>query len=219
MLLLSFYMVLFSACQSNTTQAVADNNMPHPVSNTTYDSFKTSVNKHKAQLAGHPSKEVSDYFYSLISNDIYSYWQGTPWDFNGTTRMPNQGSIACGYFVTTTLADVGLKINRVKLATCISGDMIKALCTNIHTYTDFKKLQAYLAQQPNRSVFIVGLDYHTGYIVKDASGSYFMHSNWIDRAGVMKEPIEASAALQNNKIFMIGSLTANKKLLDKWIAE
>ncbi len=46
---------------------------------------------------------ASHYLYSKLLNDIVPHWYGTPWDFNGHTNIPNQGEIACGYFVSTTL--------------------------------------------------------------------------------------------------------------------
>ena len=46
-----------------------------------------------------------------IHNGIPGYWIGTVWDFNGVTRTPKQGAIACGYFVTNVLTDLGFKIN------------------------------------------------------------------------------------------------------------
>src|SRR5678815_2190781 len=36
-----------------------------------------------------------------IYSEIFSSWYGTAWDFNGTTEVPQQGKIACGYFVST----------------------------------------------------------------------------------------------------------------------
>src|SRR6476660_4877291 len=33
-----------------------------------------------------------------IWKEIFPSWYGTPWDFNGTTEVPQQGKIACGYF-------------------------------------------------------------------------------------------------------------------------
>src|SRR5678815_5098001 len=36
-----------------------------------------------------------------IYSEIFPSWYGTAWDFNGTTEVPQQGKIACGYFVST----------------------------------------------------------------------------------------------------------------------
>jgi len=194
-------------------------NAPSTVDNKVdYTEFKKSVNNNKSLLINHPTKEIGNYLFKLIDEDIYNYWAGTPWDFYGATQQPKTGSIACGYFVTTTLTDLGFKIDRVGLAEVRSGDMIKKLCVGIRSFNSLSKLDSYLAKQPINSVFIIGLDFHTGYVVKTATGCYFFHSNYINREGVVKEKIDASRALSINKFFMIGSLTANENLLREWVA-
>ena len=53
--------------------------------------------------------------YLLTAIDAhFEHWKGTPWDFNGTTRIPGQGTIACGYFVTTALQDAGFDLPRYR---------------------------------------------------------------------------------------------------------
>jgi hypothetical protein len=170
-------------------------------------------------LINHPAKDIRSYLFKLIDEDIYNYWVGTPWDFYGTTQQPKTGSIACGYFVTNTLTDLGFKIDRVGLAEVRSGDMIKKLCVGIESFHSINKLNGYLAKQPINSIFIIGLDFHTGYIIKTATNCYFFHFNYIRKQGVVKEKIDESQALSANKFFMIGSLTANKDLLRKWVED
>lgn len=184
-----------------------------------YNEFKKNVNSHKSLLIKHPAKDIGSYLFKLIDEDIYNYWAGTPWEFYGTTQQPKTGSIACGYFVTNTLTDLGFKINRVGLAEVASGVMIKKLCVGIESFNSLKKLNGYLAKQPVNSVFIIGLDFHTGYVVKTATNCYFFHSSYIKNAGVVMETIDTSPALSTNKFFMIGSLTANENLLRKWVGD
>ncbi|WP_448699379.1 hypothetical protein ACFGVR_20505 [Mucilaginibacter sp. AW1-3] len=188
------------------------------VADFTYADFKKGVSNHKNLLVNHPAKDIGNYLFKLIDEDIYNYWAGTPWDFHGETQQPRTGSIACGYFVTNTLTDLGFKIDRVGLAEVASGVMIKKLCADIHSFNSLSDLDRYLAKQPVNSVFIIGLDFHTGYVVKTAAGCYFFHSNYIKKEGVVKEKIDESRALSTNKFFMIGSLTANENLLRKWVA-
>lgn len=188
-------------------------NQSHP----TYSTFKSTVASEKARLKKRSALEKSEYFYRLINEDIYKYWNGTTWDFNGTTQQPKNGNIACGYFITNTLTDLGFKISRVKLAQAASSKIINELCKDVKNYAIFEDLEQYLKNQPDQSVFIVGLDFHTGYILKDKTGLYFLHSNYIDRKGVMKESIQTSYALKSSKTFMIGNLTKNQKLLNEWI--
>lgn len=182
-----------------------------------YNQFLKTVANKRHHLKNAETKKIGDYFFSLLNNDIPQYWTGTIWDFNGTTRIPQQGSIACGYFVTNTLSDLGFNIQRIKLAQVVSSEMIKTLCVNVKTISGFKQFQEYMNAQPAKSVFIVGLDFHTGYIIKDEKESYFLHSNYIQKKGVTEERIDDSKALANSKVYVVGSLTQNKKLLEDWV--
>ncbi|PIE50058.1 MAG: hypothetical protein CSA38_05125 [Flavobacteriales bacterium] len=160
--------------------------------------------------------EKRNLFFSFINQDIPNYWTGTKWDFNGNTRLPQQGKIACGYFITNTLSDFGLKINRIHLAQEPSSKMIKKLCNrkSIRRFADFNQLKKYLSNGLKQEIFIIGLDYHTGFIIKDENNFYFLHSNYIQKEGVVKEKIENSKALHASKSFMIGSLTQNTSLFE-----
>jgi len=164
--------------------------------------------------------EISDYWVNIVSNDLYSKWQNTPWDFNGTTVEPNQGAIACGYFVTTILRDMDLKISRNKLAICPSSIMMKSLTP----HQKIKNLShlSYPAFEETLSVFgkgvyIIGLDFHTGFIINDGSENWFIHSNYINRKGVMKERVSGSYALRSSKTRWIISLTNDKDFLYRWL--
>lgn len=72
-------------------------------------------------------KEITEYWISGVSNSLSRYWVGTPWDFNGTTVIPKEGTIACGFFVTTILQDMSLHLNRTKLSTCAASEMMQSL--------------------------------------------------------------------------------------------
>jgi len=193
-------------------------NAPSTVNNKVdYTEFKKSVDSNRSLLIKRPAKAIRNYLFKLIDEDIYNYWAGTPWDFYGKTQQPKTGSIACGYFVTNTLTDLGFKIDRVALAEAPSETMIRKLCVGVQIFHSIPQLDSYMAKQPANSVFIIGLDFHTGYVVKTTTGSYFFHSNYIKKQGVVKEKIDASQVLKTNKFFMIGSLTANGNLLRKWV--
>ena len=108
-----------------------------------------------------------------MTDKIFPYWYGTDWDFNGTTQKPNEGKIACGYFVTTTLRDIGLDINRVKLAQCASEQMIKKLVSedNIYRFSNksIEEFETNLKQKGN-GIYVVGLDNHTGFVLFSDEG-------------------------------------------------
>jgi hypothetical protein len=164
--------------------------------------------------------EIIDYWVSSIGNNLYNKWQNTTWDFNGTAAYPNQGPIACGYFVTVILRDMALKIDRRKLAVCTSSAMMMSLTPNQKlknlsylSYVDFYSALKLFG----KGVYIIGLDFHTGFIVNDGKEVWFIHSNYIKRKGVTKETVLNSAALKSSKTRWLISLTNDKDFLYKWL--
>lgn len=150
--------------------------------------------------------QKSSYLFRFINNDVPRYWHGTPWSFAGISREPRKGSIACGYFVTNTLSDYGFNLTRTFLAQQASSVMIKKLCTDIRYFTKRQELETYILGKKKNKVYIVGLDFHTGYITRENKDIYFIHSNYIRKEGVIKELTKNSKALNASKTFMIGTL-------------
>lgn len=176
----------------------------------------TSLNK-KSNI-----DEISEFWVSLISNELYDKWKNTPWDYNGTADRPDHGAIACGYFVTTILRDMDLKINRSKLAICASSVMMKSLVPHqkirnlsYMSYSDFNSE----LKNSGKGVYIIGLDFHTGFIVNDGTENWFIHSYYVKRRGVIKEAVLDSWALRSSKTRWIISLTNDKEFLYKWMKE
>ena len=164
---------------------------------------------------------LRDYWVKMMTNDMYRYWKATPWDFNGIATAPGKEPIACGYFVTTLLKQAGCKINRTKLATCASLEMMKSLVphqkvsnlSKLDMPTFNKKIIAW-----GKGLYVIGLDFHTGFIINDGNETWFLHSNYIGRKGVMKEKIMESTALQASKTKWIVSLTADQDFLQNWLS-
>lgn len=147
--------------------------------------------------------------FRYINYEVPYYWQGTPWSFTGSTSEPRKGSIACGYFVTNTLKIYGFDIKASYLAQQPSSVMIKQLCTDVKHFTSVKDLKDWVISKPQKQVYMVGLDFHTGYITREINDVYFIHSNYIQNKGVSKELLEKSRALNSSKTFMIGNLKYN----------
>ncbi|WP_294231598.1 hypothetical protein [uncultured Chryseobacterium sp.] len=84
--------------------------------------------------------------------------------------------------------------------------MIKKLCTDIRYFTKRQELEKYILVKGKNQVYIVGLDFHTGYITRENRDTYFIHSNYIKNEGVIKELTKNSKALNASNTFMIGTL-------------
>ena len=195
-------------------------------SNKSYLEIKDSIVINRKKLfSKYPSlkretREITDFWVNNISNELYNKWQNTPWDFNGTAVNPGKGTIACGYFVTTILRDMDCKINRNRLAVCASSVMMKTLTPqqkiknlSYLSYTAFNDTLTQLG----KGVYIIGLDFHTGFIVNDGKENWFIHSNYIKRKGVTKEPVYNSPALRASKTRWLISLTGDMHFVAGWL--
>ena len=165
--------------------------------------------------------KARDLLLTTLADSLFVCWYGTGWDFYGMTTTPRQGDIACGYFVTTVLKQSGFLINRTHLAQLASSEMIKTLCAadKIKTITNnqTKKLFDYIKGKPD-GIFIVGLDNHTGFIVKKGGALNFVDADYysnIDR--VRSEPLEKSEIISKNGFFVVGELLYSDATITKWI--
>lgn len=150
-------------------------------------------------------------FISFLTDSLLPCWYGTPWDFNGTTQVPGQGKIACGYFVTTTLLHAGMKINRVKLAQCVSENLLWDLCKDFKKYSD-KSLEYFVkdVEKTGYGLYIVGLDNHTGYLYHDGKDVWFIHSGVYPPKCALKEKAINSITLNNSRYRVFGRIVFDK---------
>lgn len=159
-------------------------------------------------------------FHFLISHTLYEYWKGTIWDFYGITDTPGMGYIACGYFVTTLLRDVGVKLNRVVLAKSYSERMIKSLLqsSQIKKYvpSNLKRIMNELIAGGN-NLYLIGLDNHTGFISVEDDEVWFIHSSALSPGCVVKEKAASCAFLSFNYYTVLGCLTGDKTFLKRWL--
>jgi len=156
-----------------------------------------------------------------FSDSLFVCWYGTEWDFNGTTTKPRQGEIACGYFVTTLVRDAGFKIDRVALAQCASQSMIYTLCPDegikIITGGQVAKVKEHLLSKDD-GIFIIGLDTHTGFVVKKGTDLQVVHSNYTMASdGVMSEPFDGATVINYNNYFVIGDFLNSDTTIKNWI--
>lgn len=196
-LLFLIFIVIFSCKKTENPTHITDNKtveklIPHK-------EFLKKISEKSEQ-------EKQSYLFTYIDRDVPNYWTGTEWSFNGTSKEPKKGSIACGYFVTNILSDYGFRINGNYLAQQASSVMIKKLCTDIHHFSSVKEVKKYILSKEKHQIYIVGLDFHTGFLVREANDIYFLHSNYIKNEGVKKELIDLSKAFNYSKSFMIGNL-------------
>ena len=124
--------------------------------------------------------EAEDCLLTNMVNGLIPHWYGTPWDFEGHTDIPGEGEIACGYFVSTTLVHAGFNLNRYRLAQQSAYSEIKTLQTTGSMHKLINKeltdLIAFAKSNLEEGLYVIGLDFHVGYLLKWKSEVYFLHS-------------------------------------------
>ena len=144
---------------------------------------------------------------------LYPFWLGTRWNFSGKSETPGEGSIACGYFVTTVVRDMHFDIPRIRLAQCASEEMIKTLVdsTQISRYSgDQNEVMLKSIAAKGRNLYIVGLDSHTGFLLNDGNESWFIHSSGRFPFCVFKEKAGKADVLLESQYKVVGCLSESQ---------
>ncbi|MBD2766933.1 hypothetical protein IC235_03385 [Hymenobacter sp. BT664] len=158
---------------------------------------------------------------TALHTDIWPTWYGTPWAFYGTTQTPQRGSIACGYFVTTTLRDAGIRLERVALAKTTSESLVKNLTDEAHIHRYSLVPQRSFVQQVQQlgdGLYVVGLDFHVGFLLVDKGEVRFIHSTYLGESTVVDEEAATAPALRSN-YRVVGCLSADPHFIESWLKQ
>ncbi|MER0439180.1 hypothetical protein [Emticicia sp. W12TSBA100-4] len=152
---------------------------------------------------------------------LMPFWYGTRYSFYGQTQTPGKGKIACGYFVTTVLEDLGLKIERNKLAQLPSEEMIKSLVgkESIRRFSRYA-ITDFLAgvRENGTGLYVVGLDTHTGFLLYQNNEMRFIHASGRFPFAVVNERAKESIILGKSNYRIIGKLSDDEKVLQNWLS-
>jgi hypothetical protein len=158
----------------------------------------------------------------FLADSIIPAWLGTEWDYNGTSQTPGTGHIACGYLVTTCLRDAGFRLPRIRLAQQPAEVIIRrlvspALCRRWSDVT----LERFVAdvKAMGEGVYIIGLDYHVGFLIVDSDSVVFWHSSYIDPMMVVGEPAIRSPILGASRYRVAGRIVPHPDLIRAWLSD
>ena len=166
--------------------------------------------------------EAREAIFEAIYRGIIPYWYGTRWAFSGTTQRPRQGTIACGYFVSTVLRDAGFGVERVRLAQQAAEKIIKTLISERHIRRfSGATIGQFVAavKRDGEGIYIVGVDYHVGLVVCEPPEVFFIHSSGLEPWCVIREPAMTSASLAASRYRVYGKLTADEELIERWLLD
>ncbi len=202
--------------------------IPDPV---TYEKLKSDLASHRLLLRANfinartaqEQNEVLNQACELLEHmmpKMMRCWLGHPWDFNGMATVPGQGKIACGYYVSVIMRDTGFKVQRIKLAQQPSQRIIKTFLPKRKDLwiTGGMPYDEYVGKIESKyeGINIVGLDKHVAFVVVKDGELRFIHSGGLQQLVVDEQKLDAySLKVSNYRV--IGNLTRNGDLLQKWI--
>ncbi len=163
-------------------------------------------------------EKAASYLLKTITTDFFNQWDGTEWDFNGTTRIPRKGKIACGYFITTVLSDAGFKIPRTKWAQQASEYYITRMTSDVKRFSNQtpETMKDYFLKHPD-GLYVAGLDNHVGFVYKSGDEVTFTHASYYDpKIGVQTEPLIGDNPFAKSAYRVVGRIL-NKEMVRKWI--
>ena len=161
-------------------------------------------------------------FTNHLVDKIIPHWYGTPWSFEGHTALPNQGKIACGYFISTTLRDMGIKLNRYKLAQKSPIDEAKiiscgSVINSVVQETPEKAFEE-IDRLTQEGIHFIGFDKgHVGYLLKRKGELFLIHSNYLSPGSVCIEPLAESRVFKSFSKFHLVDISNNDVLLQLWL--
>ncbi len=161
-------------------------------------------------------------FTNHLVDKIIPHWYGTPWSFEGHTALPNQGKIACGYFISTTLRDMGIKLNRYKLAQKSPIDEAKiiscgSVINSVIQETPEKAFEE-IDRLTQEGLHFIGFDKgHVGYLLKRKGELFLIHSNYLSPGSVCIEPLAESRVFRSFSKFHLVDISNNDVLLQLWL--
>ncbi len=110
---------------------------------------------------------------AVLRERVFPAWSGTAWDMNGTSEVPGKGTIACGYFVSTVLRDLGYPLDRVALGQAPAELIVRSFSPESRIWRFYRSAPAEvvaLVAEQGEGLYLVGLDTHVGFLLVDAEG-------------------------------------------------
>ena len=214
--------LLLLACSQKTVEVKGKHLPPYADLITSVEKQRLAFQKDYAAADEADRSEIEEkaqsYLLEKITGDFFDQWAGTEWDFNGTTRTPRQGKIACGYFITTVLTDAGFKIPRVKWAQQASEYYITRMTTEVERFSNRtpEYMKSQFLKKPD-GLYVAGLDNHVGFVYKSGDEVTFTHASYYHpEIGVQTEQLTGNNPFAKSAYRVVGHIL-NKEMIRKWI--
>ena len=98
-----------------------------------------------------------------------------------------------------------------------SQKIVENTCDTVFKFHTKNELNTYIRYRPD-NLYIVGLTSHVGLVLKYKEQIWFIHSDYYDSRGPVKEKIEDANALNDSDVFWCGTFFT-KTNINKWLMQ
>jgi hypothetical protein len=153
-------------------------------------------------------------------DQLHRAWLGTRWGLGmPQTTHPGKGKVNCGLFVALVLRHMGFNLNIWKFNRQAASDAIRSVAprrTRKHfSNTPMKRfLKRVRAMGPG--LFIIGLDFHIGFLRQTEDDLRFVHASYIDHK-VVDEPAATAVPIVTSKYRVVGKIL-QPGMRNTWLA-
>lgn len=218
------WLLLLVGCGSQPEDATPPEHPPAVAR--TYDDARDDLEAQRRRLVGElarrPEAEVLSEARTVVVralvDELIPAWHGTPWNFHGTSTTPGEGTIACGYYVSTLLDHAGFEVERVRLAQQASENIIKTFTQrgDIHRFSGRPASEVVARVEAlGEGIYVLGLDYHAALLVYDGEQVQMCHASYLGRGSALCEPALTSPAMVSD-YRVIGKLL-DDAMLRRWL--
>lgn len=147
-------------------------------------------------------------------------WLGTAYAYDGTSEVPGEGRIACGYLVSTVLRDLGHLVDRVPLAQSAAEQIVRTVAEEPEIARFWgaapEEVVASVAER-GEGLYVIGLDTHVGFLLVNAGGEVELcHASKRRAAGGVVCEEAASSPSMRSRYHVVGD-ALGVRTLEAWL--
>jgi len=152
---------------------------------------------------------------------LHKRWLGTRWGLGmPQTTRPQQGKVNCGLFVALILRYAGFNFNIWTFNRQAARDAIWSMAPRGQRRSFYRvKMKRFLAgvKKMGPGLFLIGLDFHIGFLRQDEAGLRFVHASYVDKK-VVDEPASEAIPILTSRSRVVGKIL-QPKMLRWWLTD
>jgi len=172
--------------------------------------------------------EARAYVLAAMRDVVFPAWMGMSWGLgpNSTPLRPHAAGteIACGYFVSSVLENVGLR-----LGTRFTYAQAPALYAQRSLAPDKEDLHRFFSIPGDalarriaalgEGIYVIGLNNHIGFVDVHGGQVNVVHASYTGAQVVTSEPLATAEVIDNSRAagYFVTPLFQDDRLIDRWL--